>query len=121
MGGEKETTAPQTRNTPSGLERCGTVRYHENQGEIHFHDDANKLKVAMPTGTWFTNFQQLMNSTPSSVRYTDTKNGATIKIATVFKKAKKNKKKKARVELEMFLEPVMVSADIEALQKFTEG
>jgi hypothetical protein len=119
MGGERETTAPQTKKTASGLEQCGTVRYHENAGEVHFHDDQNHLKVAIPSGVWYSLYQKLCAETPSQISFTDPVNGTALHAST-FMKSKK-KKKTTKVELEMYVEPVLVSSDLRALQRFTEG
>lgn len=120
MGGEKETIAMQTKEDKSGkIEQCGQVRYHENAGEVHFHDDVNGLKVAIPSGVWFSLFQSLMREVPNSFTYADTKNQAILHVSTKMKKAKK--KMPARIETEMYLEKVNVSNELAALQKFTEG
>lgn len=119
MGGERETIAPQTKQTRSGLglERCGTVRYHESKGEVHFHDDTNSLKVAIPSGEWYALYRELSLQTPSSVSFVDHKNQTAFHASTFMKK----KKKTAKVELEMYIEPVTISSDLAALKRFTEG
>lgn len=131
MGGDRETLAPQTKQTDSGeIEECGQVRYHEKDGEIHFHDDTSGMKVAVPSGVWFQQYQSLMKEVPSSFSYADTKNRAVLNIKVGLQKPKKDKKKKKkdktkdktpRIEMEMYLERVEVSNELVALQKFTEG
>jgi hypothetical protein len=127
MGGDRETVAPQTKQTDSGnIEECGKVRYHEKDGEVHFHDDTNGLKVAIPSGVWFQQYQTLMQEVPSSFSYADTKNRAVLNIKVQLDKPKKKKKKEKkarapRIEMEMYLESVDVSDELAALQKFTEG
>ena len=59
MGGTNETTAKQKTVTKGKTEVVGSVRYHENDGEIHFHDDRNKMKVAVPVATWMEAWQKL--------------------------------------------------------------
>ena len=58
MGGEKETTVKSKSDTTS---KIGDIRIHQSGGEAHFHDDTNKLKVAMPIATWWKIWDQLRN------------------------------------------------------------
>jgi hypothetical protein len=116
MGGEREDTIAQVKNDDAGKEvKCGKIRFHESQGEIHFHDDKNKLKVAIPSGVWFTQFQELTKNVPATIHYPDPKNGASLHVSTEYKKKKK------RLELSMSLEELDVSEDLLKLQEFTEG
>ena len=53
MGGTKEATVPKSKSSKSsGQTTSGSVRIHENNGEVHFHDDVNKLKVAAPVAEY---------------------------------------------------------------------
>lgn len=61
MGGDFEkqlskTERPQA-SSPSGVEmpliQEGSVRIHSSQGEVHFHDDKAKIKVAVPAATFW--------------------------------------------------------------------
>jgi len=49
--------APNTYKTIPEMKQ--QVRFHENQGEVHFHVDAEKLKVAVPSGEWFNAWENL--------------------------------------------------------------
>lgn len=75
MGGLREDVVPQTpkksevsEKTPTVSRDEGTdkvadaivsVRFHVSGSEMHFHDDQQKLKVAIPLGDWFGQLRQL--------------------------------------------------------------
>jgi len=39
----------------------GSYRIHESKGEIHVHDDANKLKASVPVFAWWKMWDKLRN------------------------------------------------------------
>jgi len=120
MGGDRETIAMQTKTTDRGeTEECGKIRYHENSGEVHFHDDAKDLKVAVPSGVWYQTYQNLVKQVPNEVSYCDTKNRTVLHVSTKLKKAKKGRP--GRIDFDMFIEQIEVDERLAALQKFTEG
>jgi len=122
MGGDKETIAIQTKTTTRGeTKECGKIRYHENSGEVHFHDDDNGLKVAIPSGVWYNMFLNLVKQVPHEISYPDTKNKTVLHIGTRFKKAKKLRNRPARIDLDMHIESLEIDDRLVALQKFTEG
>lgn len=45
--------------SPLGVEQ--TIRFHEDPttGQIHFHDDANGLKVGIPVADWFSAWRRI--------------------------------------------------------------
>jgi hypothetical protein len=111
MGGEREATIPM-RDQEGGM--IGTVRFHESKGEVHFHDDVNGLKVAVPSGTWYAAWQKLA-AEGGSWRYVDA-----AKQAAVFVESWLNKRKVLRCTVEV--QPILeISDEYAALQKFTEG
>jgi hypothetical protein len=68
MGGERETFLEGEKSSggaPAGT--AGSVgqvsgarlRIHENQGQIHFHDDVANMKVAVPVSVWWKAWQEL--------------------------------------------------------------
>ena len=127
MGGERETIlkkdASDVQNGGTGIS-LGDIRCHENQGHIHFHDDANQRKVAIPTGVWFQLHEQLMGKTPNKVQYIDSTNLTMLIVKNQIKKAKKAKKaKKQPLTLTVSAEIVPINIDhlATALKKFTEG
>lgn len=64
MGGTNQATAP----APSGTAKPAVsqsqrtsynpVRFHENQGEVHFHDDKAGLKCAIETAAFFGEYHK---------------------------------------------------------------
>ena len=60
MGGINETVGKQKTVTPDGQTKVvGSVRYHEKQGQIHFHDDVNKLKVTVSVAEWMETWDKI--------------------------------------------------------------
>jgi hypothetical protein len=49
------------------------TRIHENEGEVHFHDDESKLKVAVPSGKFWAAWST--NVGLRDLRFHDTKRG----------------------------------------------
>lgn len=69
MGGLREDTlqGPSSSVAPvrSGTTTVGTVqqiRIHEANRQVHFHDDAAKLKVAIPVDTWYKAWVKIINT-----------------------------------------------------------
>ena len=62
MGGERETvlSSPPASTKPRGQTTVSGIRMHENKGQVHFHDDKRKIKVAVPTDV----FWKAWNNTP---------------------------------------------------------
>ena len=124
MGGEREVNAAQLkRTTDDEITECGKVRYHEKDGEVHFHDDANSLKTSIPSGVWFKRCQSLLSEVPNSFTYADVERQTILNISIQVKKPKKKKKSKEspHIEMEMYIEKATVSDELTALRKFTEG
>ena len=46
-------TQAQSVAVASGVPADQVLRYHKKGNEIHFHDDANKLKCVVPASEWF--------------------------------------------------------------------
>lgn len=57
MGGEREDVIQAKSSKSPGPagepETIGAIRFHESTGEVHFHDDAAGLKVAVPVAEWW--------------------------------------------------------------------
>ena len=83
MGGEREFTAPQARSTVAARSgppvTLGSLRIHENKGEVHFHDDANGRKVAVPVATWFKASERIL-SEPTEWTYIDSDNNTQLNV-----------------------------------------
>ena len=60
MGGERETEAPASvSRRPKNATEIGSVRIHESGGKVHFHADAQGLKVSCPVAKWFSAWDQI--------------------------------------------------------------
>jgi len=90
MGGEREGYVD-SKDKPEagGSEVMGSIagagnqrlRYHENAGEVHFHDDALKLKAAVPVAEWWKAWDKL-KSQPGRWDWVDTKNDTYLVVET---------------------------------------
>jgi hypothetical protein len=61
MGGERETTVASSKSQDKNKTTIGDIRIHEANGEVHFHSDSSKLKVAVPSGTWYRDWARLVD------------------------------------------------------------
>jgi len=80
MGGERETTV-EKKDKKEGGTTFGGFRIHESNGEVHFHDDKNKLKAAVPLGAWYKAWDKLRGE-PAIWQYIDTTNNTNISVET---------------------------------------
>jgi hypothetical protein len=80
MGGEKETIVEQ--KGKSGEAKLSSFRIHENNGEVHFHDDVNNLKCAVPMGAWWKAWDRI-RAEPGFWNYVDTSNNTAITVETL--------------------------------------
>jgi hypothetical protein len=81
MGGENEQTIPKSGN--GGAEapiQTGTIRVHTSGGEVHFHDDASKLKAAVPVSLWYKVWEQLRSCQQRVWDYHDAQNGTLLSV-----------------------------------------
>jgi hypothetical protein len=112
MGGIKEDKIEQSK---SGSEVGGKIgkyiRFHENNGEIHFHDDDNKLKVAMPVATWFAAWSNLAKNM-GEWSYIDAERKTMFSINVFMKK---------KVQVNVNIKKVEFDNIFEKLQKFTSS
>jgi len=60
MGGERETTVASSKSDKTKATVDG-IRIHESNGEVHFHSDSLKLKVAVPSGVWYRDWMRLVD------------------------------------------------------------
>lgn len=44
------------------LEHDQQIRFHISNGEVHFHDDANKLKAVISVADWFVVWRSLLSN-----------------------------------------------------------
>ena len=57
------------------------IRIHESGGEVHFHDDTAKLKVAVPVSKWFKLWDKLSGQ-PQKESIPDHKNNTVLTVET---------------------------------------
>jgi len=121
MGGGNETTAAQKKPDAAGTPQVsGEVRYHTSGssggGEVHFHDDKNNLKVAIPSATWFAAWQKI--ETGESWQYTDIERQTSLNVSFV---TAIDAAGKAKLDVCLSIEKIGLSDDFEKLRKFTLG
>lgn len=78
MGGEREFVT----NDKRGSAVVDGVRVHESKGEVHFHDDSIKLKVAILSHVFWAAWEKI--KTGGSVQLIDSANGTFVKIENTF-------------------------------------
>lgn len=119
MGGEREATVPVSSTTQTGEKKIGTVRFHESKpdGEIHFHDDANQMKVAVPTATWYKLWELFSSGQKKKIKFIDAQQGTKLTV----KRSSKSSKGKKSLDAEIKIESINVSGTFAALQTFTQG
>lgn len=62
MGGERETeVAKKETKSTSKKVTLDKYRVHQKDAEVHIHDDANKLKSAVPVVQWWKMWERLRN------------------------------------------------------------
>jgi hypothetical protein len=86
------------------------IRIHESQGEVHFHDDTAKLKVAVPVSKWFKIWDRLSNE-PQRVEIPDEKNKTALTVET--------KLDNGVLDAVLSIVPMTVGTNFSELTKFT--
>lgn len=89
MGGEREdyvagkkSEKTETQGSVAGIIATGQrLRFHESAGQVHFHDDALKLKVAIPVADWWKAWDKLRVS-PGRWDYFDSVNDTILTVET---------------------------------------
>lgn len=117
-GGTIQSSKPSPDPTPLPATNQ-SLRFHENKGEVHFHDDSASLKVAMPVAEWWSAWNRLKNVQVDKWCYLDRLNGTILEILT-------GHDDQGRLELRVSLKrysdaPVQVGPTFAALEKFTEN
>ena len=119
MGGEREVTvktpAKVTKGSVDLLSGEQKIRIHESGGKVHFHVDAENLKVEIPVAEWFKAWQFL--SKPSETEhqwmYADPEHGTVLSTTTSCKNQP--------LETEISIVKMDFGPTYSALQKFTMG
>lgn len=116
MGGEREEKVEQ-RSTKKDGAVVGSVRFHENAGEVHFHDDDNGLKVAVPTGRWHKLWDSFASGEQKKFTFVDVERKTRLVVKRRFAKGLVPK----AVNVFISIEEIGFSDEFKALQKFTNG
>lgn len=118
MGGINETVADQKKVTEGRTEVIGKIRYHEKteEGEIHFHDDQNNLKVAVPVATWFEAWQRLEAGQIDRWIYPDLQRKTVLEVRIVLTSPSTGP---ATLDVAMSVRKVELSSDFTKLQTFS--
>lgn len=113
MGGERETELPQkTRKGSGNAETIGNVRIHESGGEVHFHDDKNGRKVAIPVARWFELLERAVQDV-GRFEFVDRDNEAVLYVRVRMDGAK--------VDVELTIDKCKTTGDMKKLLAFTYG
>lgn len=126
MGGERETflesesKAPEVHGSVSGKEGS-RVRIHQNNGEVHLHDDTNKIKCAIPVAEWWKAWEKLRTQ-PGTWTWIDSNNNSCVIIETVvdFNAGPVTNVPAVRVDEIITLLPADISPNYRELNNFTK-
>lgn len=69
MGGVNESVVKN--DVEDAMGACDGVRVHVSGGEVHFHDDVRKLKVAVPVSRWYAIWGKLRDLSMESATLID--------------------------------------------------
>src|SRR5687768_8076825 len=108
MGGQAESTMPA--KVEGG--QIGELRFHKSGAEIHFHDDKNKKKCAIPAAVWLKAWQELQVR-PSTINFVDPVNETELMLTV------RVRRKREEYDVEASLTPITFSKEFKALHEFT--
>ncbi len=119
MGGEREfkTPAKKSGSKKDREQTIGELRIHESEGEVHFHDDAKKIKVAMPVATWYSAWERIWKEPNTEFNFADAENG-TLFFASVVKRP--GTEGKPAVELSIYVEEMELSDGLKDMIAFMD-
>ena len=91
-------------------------RIHESGGEVHFHDDQNRIKAAVPVAAMYETWDKLKDGRLKKFKHKDLTNRSVLRIKVVTPK-------KGPKDLQMSVEPMAdaVTEDFASLDKFIQG
>ena len=117
MGGERETTVEAGVKTSAAKSTSiGDIRIHENAGEVHFHADSKKLKVAIPSGIWYQAWMRLAD-TGGRFTYVDAERKTQLAVHIV----DDDTGQKPVREAHLYVTEVDTGDTFKSLHKFTTG
>jgi hypothetical protein len=115
MGGERETTVEKAKGKSgdkADKTEVGAFRIHENQGEVHVHDDTNKLKAAIPVSAWWKMWDRLRNE-PGTWSWLDPANKTRLTIETAVDQ-------QSVLMVRISVASISINSDWEKLNNFTK-
>ena len=107
-------TSIASKSKTGASQTIGSLRMHESAGEVHFHDDKRKLKVAVPVAEWHDLLAKALHSGETSFTYIDQERETLLKVEVTVGR-------KHDVDVELTIESATVGADLAKLLKFTYG
>ncbi|MCK9459565.1 MAG: hypothetical protein M0R80_07995 [Proteobacteria bacterium] len=110
MGGERETKTTASVSRAKDMLEIGSVRIHEKGGMVHFHADAQDLKVACPVAKWFSAWD-IISQVPGEWTYVD--DNTAVSVVT--------KIEGGILDAAISLYSIAVGDTFAKLNKFTEG
>lgn len=124
MGGKNETIIGKAETADKSKEvsfdnNGSTIRIHESSGEVHFHDDANKLKVSIPCHQWFNCWESFLNNDQHKIKIVDVKNKSMLTIDRFEKYMSDSTIVLIKVELK--IHSTQFSSDFLSIHKFSTG
>ena len=82
LGGSNQGMAPAAATpTSAGGSGISGIRCHEKNGEVHFHDDAGKMKVAVPVSQFHNMWSELENNAAAKPSYVDNANNTRVSLS----------------------------------------
>jgi hypothetical protein len=123
MGGEREKVLDVSKPSSTGIS-IGTsknpIRMHENQGEVHFHDDKAKLKVAVPCEQFWKDwqaFQRRIIDPHANLTFYDESRGTAVTITPDLNVKKGN----VRAHVSIKVDTVELSPALKDMIDFARG
>ena len=118
MGGANETTVAASPTVTGKGANLGDIRIHESQGEVHFHSDSSKLKVAVPVAVWYKAWTELVNK-GGEFCYVDTQRKTSLLVAVEI--TTDGSTGKSTIDAEVQVGEITVGDTFKALASFTTG
>ena len=117
MGGEKETVVPGKAAAvvggSPGTKLTSNVRVHQSGREVHFHDDVNKVKAAVPVALWSNAWDEIVTRDLKNWSYTDAVNQSLLTLEVQLNNN--------NLDINISLSKIVVGDTFKALDKFTKG
>jgi hypothetical protein len=122
MGGENEKVlSTKSKGTAFlGSTNAGKIRMHENGGEVHFHDDANKLKVAVPVADYWSRFNNWINDPQKPLQFIDSNRKAELAFS-IKRSHPQGLSNPPLIDVEMSLSPISIGDNLKSLVDFANG